>query len=260
MVVDASHREGFFVIAIHQALGPLAAALTVVVLGAVTRPKGSRSLIELVSDRPATLTRSRRWRSPVSISAALVVSSLGALIAGPLVVGIAAGAAILGRKAGPIHAERRRRAAVERELPDAVDLLVLSVRAGLTPFQAVGELARSNDDVIGPAFAEVVHRTERGQPLADALAALPERLGDLAGPVADTIAISERHGLALGPALDQLTAETRATRRRLDQADARKLPVRLSFPLVTCTLPSFVLLAIAPAVIAALSSLGGPAW
>jgi len=34
----------------------------------------------------------------------------------------------------------------------------------------------------------------------------------------------------------------------------------LSFPLVVCTLPSFVLLAIAPAVIAALSSLGGTAW
>ena len=125
--------------------------------------------------------------------------------------------------------------------------------------QAVCELAGS-DDVVGTAFAEVVHRTERGQPFADALAALPDRLGDPAGPVADTIATSERHGLALGPALDQLTAEARASRRRLDEAEARKLPVRLSFPLVTCTLPSFVLLAIAPAVIAALSSLGGPAW
>jgi tight adherence protein C len=36
--------------------------------------------------------------------------------------------------------------------------------------------------------------------------------------------------------------------------------VKLSFPLVVCTLPSFVLLAIVPAMIAALSSLGGSAW
>ena len=110
------------------------------------------------------------------------------------------------------------------------------------------------------AFAEVVRRTERGQPFADALAALPERLGPSAAALADVIATSDRHGLALGPVLDQLTIEIRAARRRLDQAAARKLPVRLSFPLVTCTLPSFVLLAIAPAVIAALSSLGGTAW
>ena len=38
---------------------------------------------------------------------------------------------------------------------------------------------------------------------------------------------------------------------------ARRLPVRLSFPLVVCTLPSFVLLAIAPAVLGALSTLQG---
>ncbi len=105
-----------------------------------------------------------------------------------------------------------------------------------------------------------MRRTERGQPFADALGALPQHLGPQAGGLADVIATSDRHGLPLGPVLDQLTAEVRATRRRLDQADARKLPVRLSFPLVVCTLPSFVLLAIAPAVIAALSSLGGTAW
>ena len=60
--------------------------------------------------------------------------------------------------------------------------------------------------------------------------------------------------------LTQLSVETRATRRRLDEAAARALPVKLSFPLVVCTLPSFVLLAIAPAVLAALSSLGNNAW
>jgi len=248
------------VIGVQPTVGPLAAALTVMVIAAGARPNASRSRREFASDHRTTFTDLHRRRPRVPIGAAVVGSALGMLMVGPLVIGIVAGAALVVRTLRPIRADRRRRAEIERELPDAVDLLVLGVRAGLTPFQAVCELARSDDDVIGPAFAEVVHRTERGQPLADALAALPERLGDLAGPVADTIAISERHGLALGPALDQLTAETRATRRRLDQADARKLPVRLSFPLVTCTLPSFVLLAIAPAVIAALSSLGGPAW
>ena len=55
--------------------------------------------------------------------------------------------------------------------------------------------------------------------------------------------------------LESLAHEARASRRRQHEATARRLPVRLSFPLVVCTLPSFVLLAIAPAVIAALSSL-----
>ena len=137
---------------------------------------------------------------------------------------------------------------------------MLSVRAGLTPIQAVRDLATFDEPVIAEAFAEVVRRTERGQPFADALAALGEQLGSRAGGLADVIATSDRHGLPLGPVLDQLTDEVRSSRRRLEQAEARKLPVRLSFPLVACTLPSFVLLAIAPAVIAALSSLGGTAW
>ena len=141
-----------------------------------------------------------------------------------------------------------------------MDLLVLSVRAGLTPYQAVRDLATCHVRAVGDAFGEVVQRTERGQPFADALSALPERLGIQASGLADMIATSDRHGLPLGPVLDQLTSEVRATRRRLDQADARKLPIQLSFPLVVCTLPSFVLLAIAPAVIAALSSLGATAW
>jgi tight adherence protein C len=260
MVVDATHREGFVVIAAHHTIGPVAAALAIMVLGATTRPTTPRAHIEFGFTRPPTVDQPGRWRRLLRIGAVLVGATMTGLLVGPSVVGIAAGGAFVVHKVGPLRADRQRRVEIERALPDAIDLLVLSVRAGLTPFQAVCELARSDARIVASAFAEVVRRTERGQSFADALVALPERLGDLASAVADTIATSDRHGLALGPALDQLTAETRATRRRLDQADARKLPVRLSFPLVTCTLPSFVLLAIAPAVIAALSSLGEPAW
>ncbi len=64
-----------------------------------------------------------------------------------------------------------------------------------------------------------------------------------------------RDGLPLAPVLDRLTDEASAGRRRQGEAAARRLPVRLSFPLVACTLPSFVLLAIAPAVLGALSTL-----
>ncbi len=206
--------------------------------------------------RSAGPLRSRTTQLVLAVAATLV----GILMLGVVVTVFAIATALLIRRLAPIRVARRQRAAIERALPDAMDLLVLSVRAGLTPHQAVCDLATSDVPAIGDAFGEVVRRTERGQPFADALSALPERLGIQAGGLADVIATSDRHGLPIGPVLDQLTGQVRSTRRRLDQADARKLPVRLSFPLVVCTLPSFVLLAIAPAVIAALSSLGGTAW
>jgi len=252
-----------------SSIGPSTAAIGavatgIVTLGMVARPRLTRPARKPVGCTPQARSAMasdgplRSRTSWLTVGAAAVLVAL--FVVGVVITVFSVSVALLLRRLAPIRDARRQRAAIERALPDAMDLLVLSVRAGLTPFQAVCDLATSDVRAIGDAFGEVVRRTERGQPFADALGALPELLGIQAGGLADVIATSDRHGLPLGPVLDQLTAEVRATRRRLDQADARKLPVRLSFPLVVCTLPSFVLLAIAPAVIAALSSLGGTVW
>lgn len=155
---------------------------------------------------------------------------------------------------------RRSGRSVEQVWPDAVELVVHALEAGLTPRQAMTHLVTHGPEPTRNGFAQVEHRAERGQPFADALRALPETLGPTAAGIADVIGTSDRYGLPLAPVLDRLARDARDARRRLDQIAARKLPVRLSFPLVTCTLPSFVLLAIAPPVVAALSSLGARAW
>lgn len=237
-------------------LAPTGAALSVVFVGVRIRPRAARTVEPVGSRHGAGSVLVGRWRTAVAVIASLIV----AIVAGPLVLGSFVGGSMVIRRLRPVRAAARRRAAVDRALPDAQELLVLSVRAGLTPIQAVRELTTFDEPAIRGAFAEVVRRTERGRPFADALAALPEQLGARAAGLADVIATSDRHGLPLGPVLEHLTDEVRSSRRRLEQAEARKLPVRLSFPLVVCTLPSFVLLAIAPAVVAALSSLGGTTW
>ena len=90
-------------------------------------------------------------------------------------------------------------------------------------------------------------------------ASCPRRVGAPGRELAAAIATADRDGLPLAPVLDRLAADARAARRRSGEAAARRLPVQLSFPLVVCTLPSFVLLAIAPAVLGALSTLRGRA-
>jgi tight adherence protein C len=160
------------------------------------------------------------------------------------------------RGARPVVDERRRRRGAHRAFPDAVERVVLLIHAGLTPNLAVRAASRSVPPTIRPAFDAIVHRLDRGVPLGEALDALTDVLGPRAAAVADAFGAADRYGLPLEPMLDQLARDARAERRRLDEADARRLPVRLAFPLVTCTLPSFVLVAIAPAVLAALSSLG----
>jgi tight adherence protein C len=131
------------------------------------------------------------------------------------------------------------------------------MHAGRSPTQAVVELAARAPPPLRPGFAAVERQLHRGRGLADALAELPRILGPPARELATSIAMADREGLPLAPVLDRLAGEARSERRRLGEAAARRLPVRLSFPLVVCTLPSFVLLAIAPAVLGALSTLRG---
>jgi tight adherence protein C len=176
---------------------------------------------------------------------------------GPLVTTLLAGAAF-----GFVRLRRRRvaaarRRAVEAAMPDATELLVACLHAGRSPTQAVVELARLAPVPVRPAFGAVSRRLQRGAGLADALDELVVGCGRCALPLVGAMSAAVRDGLPLAPVLDRLSDEANASRRRQGEAAARRLPVRLSFPLVVCTLPSFVLLSVAPAVLGAVSSLRG---
>jgi tight adherence protein C len=153
------------------------------------------------------------------------------------------------------RADTVRQAAVGAALPDTIELLVALIGAGLTPAQAARAMAERSPAATRPGWAVVVHRVDRGAPLADALGELAVVLGPSAAEMADALAAAERAGRPLGPTLARLSVEARAARRRQLEADARRLPVRLSFPLVVCTLPAFVLVTVVPIGLGTLSSL-----
>ncbi len=155
-------------------------------------------------------------------------------------------------------AVRRRVRSTRRlthDFPDALDLLVLSIRAGYLPAQAVVEIVPFLPPALRPSFAAVGDAMRRGDRFADALGELRTRLGTIAQPLVDSLSAADRYGLPLAPVLERLSLEARQQRRRDTDATARELPVRLAMPLVLCTLPSFVLLAIVPLLLGALSSL-----
>lgn len=153
---------------------------------------------------------------------------------------------------------RRNEARLDRAMPDLLDLLVVGLSAGL-PVQLALEASRSAaPDAVRPAVDATLRRLERGDRRTDALDALVEHLGTRALALVGAITASWRDGLPLAPTIDRLADDARAHRRRLAEADARRVPVRLSVPLVCFSLPSFVCLSIGPLVIGALSSLRTP--
>ena len=139
--------------------------------------------------------------------------------------------------------------------PDALDLLVLSIRAGYLPALAIGEITPYVPTALRPSFSAVDQALRRGDRFADALGQLRLQLGPIAQPLVDSLSAADRYGLPLAPVLERLSFDARQQRRRDTDAAARELPVRLAMPLVLCTLPSFVLLAIVPLLLGALSSL-----
>ena len=140
-------------------------------------------------------------------------------------------------------------------LPDALDLFVVSLGAGLRPAECFELLAPLVGPPLRPAWNRVVDRIRRGERFADAVVHLGDDLGPDALAFATTLAVTDASGLALTPAIDRLADDARQQRRRAAEAAVRELPVRLAFPLVLCTLPAFALVAIVPLLLGALSSL-----
>lgn len=153
------------------------------------------------------------------------------------------------------RARRYRLAAVAADLPDVVDLLVLAVGSGLTVRLAVAAVAARAPGPLGQELARAGEEADLGRRLADALEAVPARAGEATRPLVASLVASERYGAPLGPGLERLANEVRADRRRRAEEAARKVPVKLLFPLVTCTLPAFGLLTVAPLVASAVQSL-----
>jgi len=164
------------------------------------------------------------------------------------------------RRTRIIAIQRSEQRRIERDLPEALDLFVLLLDAGVSSRGAVSEMARRGPASTRPGFAHVDGQLDIGKPFVDAIVTLRSDLGSGAVALVELLIASHRHGLAMTQVIAQLSTEARAARRRRNEGQARALPIKLSFPLVVCTLPSFVLLAIVPAVMAALSSLGAPAW
>lgn len=219
----------------------LGSAILLVLAGWATRPR------LMVRDACRRRSRSRRW--------VLVLPAAAAAIASPILAVGAAAAVMVTRRLTRLRRAQRRRREMVADYPEALDLIVLSIRAGYLPAEAIIEIVPHLPASLRPAFITVGDSMRHGTRFADALGELGSRLGPVTQPLVDSLSSADRYGLPLAPVLERLAFDARQQRRRDAEAAARELPVRLAAPLVVCTLPSFVLLGIVPLLLGALSSL-----
>jgi Flp pilus assembly protein TadB len=150
---------------------------------------------------------------------------------------------------------RRTNHAAADSFVEMIDLLVVLLKSGRSTRQAFENIASWGSRGVAEGARLVLHRCDSGLRLTDALPALSEHFGAVAVGVVNVLAAAELDGLPLAPVLERLVHEAHGERRRSAQAEAAQLPIRLSFPLVLCVLPSFVALTVVPIFVGALSSL-----
>ena len=207
------------------------------------RPAASLGrVLRSLAGRPADASADRR-------AGLVALALLAGAVVDPTLGLVAAAACWLALRRRATREHRRAGVDILSELPEAVDLFSLAASAGLSVRLAVDAVAPRLTGPVGAALRRAARQMRLGVDTAEALEALtaapaadPLRL--LVRPLVDAL----RYGSPLGPALERAAAVARTERRRQAEMAARRVPLRLLFPLTFCVLPAFVLLTIVPTV------------
>lgn len=148
----------------------------------------------------------------------------------------------LDRKAG------ERQGLIERQLPDVIDQLSVSVEAGLGFDSAMARSAEGRTGPLADELGRVLQDIHLGMTRQAALDRLLERT-DVPDLNTFVVAVrqSTRHGLPIARVLNVQSQELREKRRSRIEEKAAQLPVKIVFPLVFCILPSLFVVILGPA-------------
>jgi tight adherence protein C len=144
--------------------------------------------------------------------------------------------------------KRQERLAVS--LPDALDLLTICVEAGLGFDAALAQVTRNLEGPLAPEFARVLQEMQIGKSRAEAMRSLADRTSvpELRAFVSALTQSSEL-GIPVANVLREQAKEMRVRRRQRAEAQAQKIPVKITFPLIGCLLPALLVIVLGAGII-----------
>jgi tight adherence protein C len=196
-----------------------------------------------------------------SLTLAVVGLAVAALLGAPvtlMVLGLLGGL-VLGFFVPDLYLYQKthdRSKRMQRDLPDAIDLMTISVESGLGFDAAVQQVARNTEGPLAEEFSRVIREMQIGQGRVDALRALAERtiVTDLKSFVSAMVQ-ADAFGIPIAQVLRVQSSEMRVKRRQRAETAAQKVPVKITVPLIFFILPTLFVAVMGPAAIQVMDGL-----
>ena len=151
-----------------------------------------------------------------------------------------------------------RTKSINKELPDAIDMIITSVEAGLGVQQAMATVAEKFKGPIGEEFGHVIAETNIGRPRSEALTDMAVRTGSRDVRLfVRAITQAEQMGISIGGVLRNQSSEIRERRRQEAMERAARIPVMMTIPTILLMLPTLFILILTPVCLNAMESFGG---
>jgi tight adherence protein C len=145
---------------------------------------------------------------------------------------------------------RKRQHAILLMIPDALDLLTISVRAGLGFDAALGKVVEKLPGPLSDEFRRALAEVRVGKQRREALRDIVARTE--VGPLTNFIGAiiqAEQLGVSISKVLQVQSEQLRIERRQRAEEQAAKAPIKMLFPLVGCIFPSLFIVILGPALI-----------
>jgi tight adherence protein C len=153
---------------------------------------------------------------------------------------------------------KKRKHNIVKALPDALDLLTISVEAGLAFDLALLRVADKWDNELSNEFKRVLTDTRLGRARRDALKDMAQRTGvEDVQTFTAAIIQAEQLGVSIGKILRIQSDQMRIKRRQRAEEAAHKAPIKMLIPMAFLIFPSLFVVILGPAVPKLMTSLGG---